>query len=780
MTGPIAQAFGAPGVAPTWSSSDKDFVTSSLGRSRLWATIGHGVLNEIYWPSTGEPRVRDVTFYLVGADRWIDLKRDRRYRLSRPGPGTPLITVVHEGDDYAVELEFIPDPDRDVILVRYEVRGPYRLVAIAAPHLDGEGTCLRAWADGELYAVAESGTAALCLAASGGFVDASVGYVGASDGWQDLARHGRLTWSFPSAERGNLALTAGLEPAEGAIAIAVSERPTGARTLALSSLAEGVAAIRETFVAGWGSWCQTLVPLGGPVRPHGVDPDLMARMRDEAIISATVLKMHEDRNYPGALVASLSVPWGASTNTLGGYHLVWPRDATLAAFGFIVMNQLNDAARILAHQIATQLPEGHWPQNYYPSGAPFWVGLQLDEAAFPVLLAAKLRELGVRLPDGTGAMVRRAVRYVGCSGPASPQDRWEENPGINPFTVAVAIAALVAAEPWLEAEDAAEALDIADDWCARLEEWCYVRRSPWTEALGVAGHYVRLCPDPGWHGGPDVVALRNRDGETIEAARLVSMEFSYIPRLGLRAPDDPRIRDTVRVVDHVLATATPSGTVYHRYNEDGYGEHADGAPFDGTGIGRGWPFLVGERGHLALGLGEDPGPHLETMLACASAGGLMPEQVWDADPIPGRGLEPGRPSGSAMPLLWTHAEFLKLLYARHTGVPVERLDAVATRYASPRSPRAVRWRDGAPVAALAAGPSLVIEHDVPFALHFGWDGWQGVADRQAVRGRFGMWGVRIKPEEMAGHRTLQFTRRRADGWEGADHSVELAASDQSR
>ena len=140
-------AFGAPGIAPTWCSSDKDFVTTALGTSRLWATVGHGIVNEVYWPSTGTPQIRDFGFYLVGASGWIDLKRVQRYLLSTPGPYLPLLTVTHHGDDYRLDLEILPDPRRDVLLVRYKLKGPYRLVAILAPHLGSTGRDNSAWMD---------------------------------------------------------------------------------------------------------------------------------------------------------------------------------------------------------------------------------------------------------------------------------------------------------------------------------------------------------------------------------------------------------------------------------------------------------------------------------------------------------------------------------------------------------------------------------------------------------------------------------------------------------
>jgi glucoamylase len=769
----VGAAFGAPGIAPTWSSSDKDYVSTALGGSRLWATVGHGIINEIYWPSTGQPQVRDFGFYLVGeavADgtRWIDLKRVRDYSLATPGPYRPALTITHHGDDYDLALEVLPDPRRDVLLVRFNITGPYRLVVIVAPHLGSTGRHNSAWID-DGYAYARHGDYCMCLAADPPLLKLSCGYVGASDGWQDLNRHGELTYAFTSAENGTVALTAEAADRSGVLALGFAGGAVGAFTRARTALAAQFDALREEFLQDWNAWGERL-QLPRPDETLG----------DAGLQSAAVLKIHEDRAYPGAVVASLSVPWGNSTDTLGGYHLVWPRDATLTAFALLAAHQLVDARHILAHLTATQGRDGRWPQNYFPSGEPFWVGVQLDEAAFPILLAAKLREIGEAELPGTRHMVRSAVGFIARTGPSSPQDRWEECPGVSPFTLAVAISALVAAVPWLPDEERDYTLSLADDWNERLESWCYVCNTDLARQIGVTGYYVRI-------GSPDLsseltgkVQLRNREGEMILATALVSLDFSYLVRLGLRNAHDPRIQDTIKVVDRVLKVDTPSGPVYHRYNEDGYGEYPDGRPFDGSGVGRAWPLLVGERGHLAMQSGEDPISYLRTMWKCASIGGLLPEQVWDAAPIPELGLAPGRPSGSAMPLLWTHAEFLKLLIARELKRPIELLQAVEQRYRSSagdhyaaRTAASWHWRDEVPVLRHETGRALLIEDRMAFTLHFGFDGWQRVEERAAEAQPFGLWAVRLTADELSGPTELNFTRRYQDGWEGADHHVSL-------
>jgi glucoamylase len=778
MSGPSNEAFGAPGIAPTWSSSDKDFVTAALDGSRLWATIGHGIINEVYWPSTGQPQIRDLGFYLVGKGRWIDLKRERSYRLLTPGPALPALNIVHHGEDYQLTLEVLPDPLRDVLLVRFALVGDYQLVFLLAPHLGSTGRDNSAWLhDGAAYA--QGGGIALCLAASIPIDYMSCGFVGASDGWQDLHRHGTLTYRFQSASHGTVAVTGQSSRHHGVLALGFAYSPAGAHMRARTALAADFDALRSSFIEDWSAWGATL-SLPRPDETLG----------DAAELSAAVLKIHEDRAYPGAVVASLSVPWGNSTESLGGYHLVWPRDASLTAFALLAANQRLDARHILAHLIAAQRRDGHWPQNYFPSGEPYWDGIQLDEAALPVLLAAKLAELREPELPGTRAMVRAAVGFLARSGPASSQDRWEENPGVSPFTLATAIAALVAAGSWLEPEERDYALELADDWNERLESWCYVEQTELANRLGVRGYYVRIAPPKGTGRDSGRVELHNRDGATTAASELVSLDFSYLVRLGIRSAWDPRVQDTIRVVDQILKVDTPSGTLYRRYNGDGYGEHADGQPFDGQGIGRAWPLLVGERGHLALQSGEDPLPFLQTIWRCASPGGLLPEQVWDADPIPAHELVPGRPSGSAMPLVWAHAEFLKLLLARERGRPVEWLASVEQHFghrplvhgseaaslpASATNGRSAiwHWREEVPVALLPTGKSLAIEDRIPFTLHLGFDGWQRVEDRPAEAGPFGIWSVVLTVRQLAAAHELNFTRKYDSGWESRDHRVAL-------
>lgn len=632
---------GWPGVPPTWTSSAKDMVTTALGPSRLWATLGHGILNEVYRPSAGQPQIRDLGFIVATPTGWYEVKRAAQYQLSLLKPYIPLPRIVHEGEGYRLELEVSPDPLRDAILVAFRLDGEgARLYVLLAPHLGGSGHHNNARACDELLAWKDGN--ALNLAADCGYGRTSAGYVGYSDGWQDFSRHGAMRWCFREALDGNVALTAELAASEGVLALAFADSLDGARTLARSSLYEGFGSVRRAFVARWKTWARGLTI-----------PDAPEEIRREAYLSAMVLKVHEGRTYPGAVVASLSIPWGNTSDSPGGYHLVWTRDAVEAGLALPAAGQTTDARRMLAYSVATQKADGGWSQNGFPDGRPFWTGIQLDEVGFPILLAAKLQEEGGL--DGlnrSGEMVGRAAGYLARNGPMTPQDRWEENAGISPFTLAIEIVALVAAAEFLDAVDRAYALSLADYWNERVEDWTYVQSGEFVEQFGVDGHYVRIAPPASQGGLCGRIEVRNRKGEFVPAVASVGMDFLYLARLGLRDARDYRIQNTLKLVETLLKVETPHGIAYHRYNNDGYGEHDDGRPYDGTGIGRPWPLLTGERGHLDVLLGIDPLPYLEMMTRMTGAGGLIPEQVWDGPPMPDRGLEPGKPSGSAMPLVW--------------------------------------------------------------------------------------------------------------------------------
>ena len=756
------EAPGKPGINPTWCSSAKDMVSTALGASRVWATFGYGIVNEVYWPSTGQPQIRDLGFIIAGPNGWTEVKRARHYTVSTPRGFVPLPRMVHEGEGYRLELECLTHPLRDTLLIRYKLDGDaLKLYVLLSPHLGGDRHGNTAWAGADLSA--QHGDAALCLRSDCGFSRTSAGYVGFSDGWQDFSKNGAMSWTYPMAEDGNVALMGELDASSGTLALSFAESLDGARTLARSSLADDYDETRRIFTDEWESWGETLdIPYSS------------AELKHAAELSAAVLKMHEDRTYAGALVASLSVPWGSSHDDLGGYHLVWTRDAVEAAFALIAIGQVVDASRILAYLIGTQSDDGSWLQNYFPDGRGYWKGSQLDEVALPVLLMAKLRSVGrMTIARPIETMVEKAIGFIVRNGPMSDQDRWEENAGASPFTLTVVICALVAAADLLGTEERDYVLSLADCWNERIEGWTYSTGGPLCAEHGVAGYYVRLGPSVTDVGLRGIVDVRNVASGAIAADELVGLEFFYLVRAGLRAPDDPRILDTLKLVETLLRRETPNGPSYYRYNGDGYGEHADGAPFDGTGIGRLWPLLTGERGHYAVVAGEDAKPYLSAMARMTGPGGLIPEQIWDGDAIPSAGLQPGQPSGSAMPLVWAHAEFIKLLAAQANGRPAELLDVIESRY-NAKIPSAARWhwRETSPFSTMPTGRALLIERPAPFTLLLGFNDAPLTLTRSSTPTAFGLHGIELSPADLTGHTTISFAIAAAgDNPQGATRKI---------
>jgi glucoamylase len=745
-------------------------------------------LNEIYYPRVDQACIRDFGFLVTdGSSFFSEEKRDAHHRIRRPEDGVPAFELnnrcVH--DRYTIEKRVVSDPFREVVLqsVRLLPSGeaPLRLFALLSPHLVNGGADNTGWL-GEYKGIAmlfaEGSGTALALAASVPWRARSAGFVGVNDGWRDVSRNFALTDCYDCAEDGNVALTGELDlRAAGTkavtLALGFGRTPAEAAYRVKASLAQGFEVAMAEYAAAWRAWQHGLRPLDREVNGH-----------NSYRISTNILRAHDSPSFPGGIIASLSIPWGASKgdDDLGGYHLVWPRDLAETGGGLIACGANEDAKRVIDYLRAIQEADGSWPQNSWLDGLPYWHGLQMDECAFPILLVDLAYRNGVLTPhdlDGYQEMVRRAARFVLTHGPATGQDRWEEDGGFSSFTLAVEISALLAAAGMAElrgnAADAALLRDTADAWNAAIEGCTYATGTALAAQAGVEGYYVRIAPPEGVGGK---IAIKNRpvDATWMRAADVVSPDALALVRFGLRAADDPRIVNTVRVIDHVLKVDFPAGPCWRRYIGDGYGEHEDGSPFDGTGIGRAWPLLTGERAHYALAAGDIAQAHnlLKTMEQLTSLGGLIPEQVWDSADIPARELVRGQPSGSAMPLVWAHAEHVKLCRSLSDGVVFDTPPQTVRRYIVDKTrPRCAVWRADIPVSAISAGQVLRIDMLEPALLHWSRDNWANVADTMTHDTGLGLHVVEIPTAGLsAGTRILFTWRIQASGaWAGVNYEV---------
>ncbi len=785
----------------SWASGAKDFITTSL-TGRVWATMGRGIVNEVFWPAVDQPQIKDLGFLVRTGDgtsaQWREVKAVGSYTVDLTGdPAVPLATVTHTGDFYRLSLTVVPDPDHDALLISYDLTGrggttaqPLGLYPLLAPHLahytagsdEQTGTDNSAWTeDGALYAQDGSAQRYLCLGADGGFNRTSVGYVGSSDLWTDMRLHQGMTWEYTQAGPGVVALAGELLAPQGTrtgtLVMGFAGSPADALHAMQAAIGAGpdVAAAKVTQ-----QWMDRSAILTLPTEADGLSAEVIAALRQ----SATVLHSLEDRSTPGGIVAGLCTPWGDQTNDPGGYHMVWCRDSCESALALAALGDVDTGARLLSFLGRQQVRDpkvaafGSWNRCYFLDGS-FLADLQLDETAFPVLLAAKLAELGVPLTGPATDLVRAAVTFLVRNGPIDGDDRWEETAGASPFTLGLIVAALVAAAPTMSTAEQAYLLPLADNWNERIEEFTYVAGSVVDAAFGTAGHYVRIGP------ATDQIRLGNQidPGATVSAEQMVGMEFLYLPRLGLRQPDDPRVTDTLRVVERMLNHETPAGEAFCRYDLDGYGEWLDGSgwPVRHFGIGRPWPLLTGERGHYDAITGQDVSARLAAMLAMRGKGGLLPEQIWDSGDLPWRQLFNGKPTGSAMPLAWAHSELVKLAITASSGNrrPVERLTAVSDRYSGQQPTSTTwHWRTNIPFADLPTGCAILIEDIRPFTLHYGFDQWDPstITDLAASSLPFGLFGTFLDADQLAGQTSLQFTRRWNDGsWEGSDHTIALAA-----
>ncbi|MFN8439698.1 MAG: glucan 1,4-alpha-glucosidase [Caldilineaceae bacterium] len=694
-------AFGAPGIDPRWTTSAKSGVGTALSdSSRVWFTLSHGILDEVYYPRIDHASIRDLGLLVTnGSDFFSEEKRHTEHQVETLAPGIPayrLSNTCTQGR-YHIEKIVLCDPQRDTVLQRIRFQPQlghledYQLFALLSPHLGNRGKENCGWVGdykGFPMLYAQRDGLALALACSTPWKACSVGYVGASDGWQDLNQHRQMTWFFSHADNGNVALTGQFELTEGrdefVVALGFGTSPMEAGQRALASLQDGFEVAQAHYLQQWQHWQKKL--------KVGKESPPLVRT------SAAVLRTHEAKHFSGGMIASLSIPWGDSKgdNDLGGYHLVWPRDLVESAGGLLAVGAHEEVRRVLGYLQVTQEADGHWGQNMWLDGTSYWGGLQNDETAFPILLVDLARRNNALCDEQVARfwpMVRKAANYLQQSGPITGEDRWEEDAGYSPFTLAVEISALLVAAELAdligESTFAGDLRRSADDWNHQIERWTYVTDTELARQVGVEGYYVRIAP-PFNTGEPsiadDIIAIKNRlpGQESALAGQIVSPDALALVRFGLRAANDPRILNTVKVIDALLKTETPYGPLWHRYNDDGYGEHADGSPFDGTGIGRGWPLLTGERAHYELAAGNlaEANRLRQCLENFANKGGMLPEQSWDAPDIPERELFLGKPAGSAMPLAWAHSEYIKLCRSLQDGAVFDLPPQPVARYRS--------------------------------------------------------------------------------------------------
>ena len=504
-------------------------------------------------------------------------------------------------------------------------------------------------------------------------------------------------------------------------------------------------------------------------------------------VSHCLILAHEDKVFDGATIASLSTPWGEAMgdDDLGGYHLVWTRDMCNSTTGLLAAGHTTPPLRALIYLACSQCPDGGFFQNFWITGEPYWRGIQLDEVSFPIMLAWRLHQVSGLDGFDPWPMVRNAAGYLIEHGPATMQERWEENGGYSPSTLASNIAGLICAACFASKEMRGRRFSwksmpifsnrtLTAGQSPRPASWCPESAALHPHQSRDAGRSFCRRGSQSRLDGTCAINLPTRRPDIRPRISLMRASWNWCAMES--APGSKLIEDSLRVVDAVLKVDTPYGPCWHRYNHDGYGQRLDGGPFEGWGHGHAWPLLTGERGHYELAAGRNPTPYIHAMEKFATATALLPEQVWDQPNHPSKMLYFGRETGAAMPLVWAHAEYIKLLRSTADGRVFDLVAPVGER--SCRARRASRSRSGSSTANRAPSrPAAKVANlaRTPFQLRWTTDEWQQTNDTDSTATTVGQHyaDIEVGQDQRAPVRfTFHWTE--AGRWEGRDYQVIVA------
>ncbi len=749
-----------PGAPSYYDLARKDCLgTARDTGSKVWYTVADGVLSDVYEPTIDNTDVQTLQYVVTDGSTFTDLQtRDMTYTVrSSDGGMTCQVTSADAAHGYRLTTTYVTDPARDTVLMRTRIGalpgrstdlGRLRVYARLDAHANGDG------GGGSANAGANSGvvrggsgvpvvssdttvtqaanrdyavpTSMALDATSAG--TASVGYAGtASDGLSQLDSAHRLS-AGASAPDGHIVATEDVTPRHGhdfTLALGFGRDPAQAAGTAAASLRTPFDAVRAAYAAGWRGYDASLDR--PPARVPGIAP---AAVRDTYYLDANVLKAGEDKTYPGAIVASLSSPWGQAVSGsslvngkpvyFGSYREVFGRDLYEAFTGLMADGDTataRAATRFLFDR--QQMATGEIPRNSLVNGkaAPDTGGDQLDETAYPILMAY-LSGLG-----GDQALwsdhIKPAADFLVSHGPSYGVERWEEQSGYSPSTIAAEIAGLTAAAAIAQRHgDTADAQlyqATADDFQRRIKDWTVTTDGPDSSAP----YFIRLSKTGDPNAGVDY-GLGN-GGPTLDQRSVIDGGFQELVRLGELSPRDPAFTNSLKVLDDHIAVTTPTGTGYYRYGDDAAKGSADGYgdcsttgsqtscttagrpwPTTDTGTGHLWPVLSGERGESALATGDrgQAATLLGFMMKSASGVGLVPEQVWEDPALPAApfgsdptsasiGFADGQAAGSASPLTWAQAQELRLIVDLGSNRTVDRPALTTDRYVDHAAPAKV-------------------------------------------------------------------------------------------
>ena len=785
---PAATAPGAPGGASFFDLARKDCVgTARNTGSKAWYTVADGVLSDVYEPTVDNTNVGTLQYVVTDGTTFTDLQaRDMTYTVSADPSGMACtVTATSSVHGYQVVTTYLTDPARDTVLMQTRLqRSPGSHADLRALHVYAR---LDAHVNGNGGGGAQNGgpdtgtvngasvpviydTSTVSQAANRDYAvptymalqstspehAASVGYAGtSSDGLTELDSSHALTSLYTSAPDGHIVATENVTPGgnNGAgaaktvtLALGFGRSQDGALAAAAGSLRQPFGSVLDAYQKGWSAYDAGLNR--PPATVPGVPGQNQAQVRAAYYLSANVLKASEDKTFPGAIVASLASPWGQAVNAgtlsggkpvyFGSYREVFSRDLYEVFTGLLLDGDLataRAAARFLLER--QQLPTGEIPRNSLLNGeaAPDTGGDQLDETAYPILMAYQAG-LG-----GDATLYRDhivpAADFLVAHGPSFGVERWEEQSGYSPSTIAAEIAGLTAAATIAARQgDGARAQvyqATADEFQRMVKSWTVTTSGP-----DGPSYFIRLSKT----GEPNAAITYNlgNGGPTLDQRSVLDGGFQELVRLGELPVSDPDVQASLAIWDKMVSVSTPSGTGYYRYGNnagdgsaDGYGDCyqpsqtscvGQGQPWPTTDTGTGhlWPVLSGERAESDIGSGNANGAAglLIAMMNFSSGVGLVPEQAWEnpdlaaspygSDPTTASiGFVDGKPAGSAAPLSWAQAQELRLILDIGAGRALEQPSITANRYVNHAPPANVPISITAPAAgALIESSSVTV------------------------------------------------------------------------
>ena len=728
-------ATDGPGAVSHFDLARKDcFGTARNRGSKVWFTLANGVVSDVYYPTLDNTNVETLQYIVTDGATFTDLQtRDTTYSV-RSTDARSLsceITTTAKSGRYRIASRYVTDPDRNTLLIQSKFtaligkRADYHLYVRFDPTLNGNGGGGGANGGGDSASIDQSTGQAVptacdtntksnainrdyaqpvcsALLADEPFTAVSNGFVGASsDGLVQLDAAHALTSRTTDTANGNVVQTAEVdlhEHGDFTLALGFGSATPDAVSAARGSLRRGFGDVANAYDATWHRYDDRLT--APPRRFDDVPERTWRSLVDQYFLSVNVVKGSEDKTFPGALVASIASPWGQAVSAgdpsnlfFGSYREVFAGDVYQAWTGLLLAGDRHTAADVVRFMFdRQQLEDGSFPRNSLLNGkaAPDSFNTQLDEVSYPILMAW---QLGMR--DGAlyEAHIKPAANFLISHGPSFGPERWEEQGGFSPSTIAAEITGLIAAADIARSNgdlDSARVWrGVADQFQRSVKGWTVTTSGP----LG-SRYFIRLSKT----GDPNAAisyGLGNGHG-ALDQRQVIDAGFLELARLGVLPANDADIVATLPIVDSTIKSTTSTGDGWHRYNDDGYGDGAtDGHPWAPSGKGDGhlWPLLAEERGEYALSVGQRSGALdvLTTMQRSASAIGLIPEQVWErsdlapspfgTDPtVASIGFRNGRPAGSAAPLTWAAGSFARLLRDTLEGRLLEQPEVTVDRY----------------------------------------------------------------------------------------------------